>query len=37
MNESPPIAEKDEPLRYDIRLLGRILGDTARACWREFT
>ncbi|MBY0510723.1 MAG: phosphoenolpyruvate carboxylase [Rhodospirillaceae bacterium] len=23
-------AEKDEPLRYDIRLLGRILGDTVR-------
>ncbi|HYR66311.1 MAG TPA: phosphoenolpyruvate carboxylase, partial [Reyranella sp.] len=24
-------AEKDLPLRYDIRLLGRILGDTVRA------
>ena len=24
-------AEKDSPLRYDIRLLGRILGDTVRA------
>src|SRR5882724_182654 len=24
-------AEKDAPLRYDIRLLGRILGDTVRA------
>jgi len=24
-------SEKDEPLRYDIRLLGRILGDTVRA------
>ena len=24
-------AEKDEPLRYDVRLLGRILGDTVRA------
>ena len=23
--------EKDAPLRYDIRLLGRILGDTVRA------
>ena len=23
--------EKDLPLRYDIRLLGRILGDTVRA------
>ena len=23
--------EKDIPLRYDIRLLGRILGDTVRA------
>ncbi len=32
MNETPPITEKDEPLRYDIRLLGRILGDTVRAC-----
>jgi len=29
---SPPDAgEKDLPLRYDIRLLGRILGDTVRA------
>ena len=25
-----PSAEKDEPLRYDIRLLGRILGETIR-------
>jgi phosphoenolpyruvate carboxylase len=24
-------APKDAPLRYDIRLLGRILGDTVRA------
>ena len=24
-------SEKDAPLRYDIRLLGRILGDTIRA------
>ncbi|MBM3597430.1 MAG: phosphoenolpyruvate carboxylase [Alphaproteobacteria bacterium] len=24
-------ADKDQPLRYDIRLLGRILGDTVRA------
>ena len=23
-------SEKDAPLRYDIRLLGRILGDTVR-------
>jgi phosphoenolpyruvate carboxylase len=23
-------SEKDAPLRYDIRLLGRILGDTIR-------
>ena len=23
--------EKDAPLRYDIRLLGRILGDTVRS------
>ena len=23
--------DKDLPLRYDIRLLGRILGDTVRA------
>jgi phosphoenolpyruvate carboxylase len=26
-----PAAAKDEPLRDDIRLLGRILGDTVRA------
>src|SRR5262245_26086866 len=25
------MSEKDEPLRFDIRLLGRILGDTIRA------
>jgi len=24
-------ADKDAPLRYDIRLLGRILGETVRA------
>jgi len=24
-------SKKDVPLRYDIRLLGRILGDTVRA------
>src|SRR5260221_4845153 len=29
-NHSEP-PEKDLPLRYDIRLLGRILGDTVRA------
>ncbi len=32
-NESPDIAEipdKDLPLRNDIRLLGRILGETLR-------
>jgi phosphoenolpyruvate carboxylase len=28
---APPLDEKDAPLRYDIRLLGRILGDTVRA------
>ena len=28
--ETPDAAPKDEPLRYDIRLLGRILGDTVR-------
>lgn len=27
----PDMPEKDAPLRYDIRLLGRILGDTVRA------
>ncbi|HEX9463001.1 MAG TPA: phosphoenolpyruvate carboxylase [Alphaproteobacteria bacterium] len=27
----PETAEKDSPLRYDIRLLGRILGETVRA------
>jgi phosphoenolpyruvate carboxylase len=27
----PDAPEKDAPLRYDIRLLGRILGDTVRA------
>jgi phosphoenolpyruvate carboxylase len=33
MNRLEPAetAEKDAPLRYDIRLLGRILGDTVRA------
>ncbi len=28
---SSAISQKDEPLRYDIRLLGRILGETVRA------
>ncbi|CAN5911138.1 phosphoenolpyruvate carboxylase [soil metagenome] len=27
---SPEMSEKDLPLRYDVRLLGRILGDTVR-------
>ena len=33
MDRSDPTEtpEKDAPLRYDIRLLGRILGDTVRA------
>lgn len=32
MDRLDPIepTEKDAPLRYDIRLLGRILGDTVR-------
>ena len=34
MNEplaaAPPAADKDQPLREDIRLLGRLLGDTLR-------
>src|SRR5262245_29251759 len=29
--DPPDATEKDAPLRYDIRLLGRILGDTVRA------
>jgi phosphoenolpyruvate carboxylase len=29
--EAQPAIDKDEPLRYDIRLLGRILGATVRA------
>jgi phosphoenolpyruvate carboxylase len=31
METSPQQPDKDAPLRYDIRLLGRILGDTVRA------
>jgi phosphoenolpyruvate carboxylase len=31
MDEPRPTTHKDAPLRYDIRLLGRILGDTVRA------
>ncbi|MGO8917218.1 MAG: phosphoenolpyruvate carboxylase [Stellaceae bacterium] len=31
METSTQAADKDAPLRYDIRLLGRILGDTVRA------
>ena len=33
MDRLDPIepTEKDAPLRYDVRLLGRILGDTVRA------
>jgi phosphoenolpyruvate carboxylase len=30
LTQEPPVAEKDQPLREDIRLLGRILGDTVR-------
>ena len=29
--DAEKIADKDASLRYDIRLLGRILGDTVRA------
>ncbi|PIV76926.1 MAG: hypothetical protein COW56_00430, partial [Rhodocyclales bacterium CG17_big_fil_post_rev_8_21_14_2_50_68_7] len=29
-NDTPGAADKDSPLREDIRLLGRILGDTLR-------
>jgi phosphoenolpyruvate carboxylase len=31
MDEPRPTTYKDAPLRYDIRLLGRILGETVRA------
>jgi phosphoenolpyruvate carboxylase len=31
MDQPPDIPDKDLPLRDDIRLLGRILGDTVRA------
>ena len=31
METPTPNADKDAPLRYDIRLLGRILGETVRA------
>jgi len=31
MNANPPASDKDQPLREDIRLLGRLLGDTVRA------
>lgn len=30
MTDSMPDSHKDEPLRHDIRLLGRLLGDTVR-------
>jgi phosphoenolpyruvate carboxylase len=30
MDETPEATDKDGPLRYDIRLLGRILGETVR-------
>ncbi len=30
MNQPLPAADKDQPLRDDIRLLGRLLGDTVR-------
>ena len=30
MQEPKQNADKDAPLRYDIRLLGRILGETVR-------
>ena len=31
MANTPQTSDKDAPLRYDIRLLGRILGETVRA------
>ena len=31
MSTTPPTADDDAPLREDIRLLGRVLGDTLRA------
>ena len=31
LSNEAEVPEKDAPLRYDIRLLGRILGDTVRA------
>jgi phosphoenolpyruvate carboxylase len=31
MSRNQSAADKDAPLRYDIRLLGRILGDTVRS------
>ena len=31
MSEHHPSEDKDLPLRDDIRLLGRVLGDTVRA------
>src|ERR1700732_823234 len=31
MEKSDQTTDKDAPLRYDIRLLGRILGETVRA------
>jgi phosphoenolpyruvate carboxylase len=30
MDDPQQTADKDEPLRYDVRLLGRILGETVR-------
>ena len=30
MNANPPVSDKNQPLRDDIRLLGRLLGDTVR-------
>ena len=31
MDDPQQTADKDQPLRYDVRLLGRILGETVRA------
>jgi phosphoenolpyruvate carboxylase len=31
MSRNQSAADKDAPLGYDIRLLGRILGDTVRS------
>ena len=36
MEKSDQTSDKDAPLRYDIRLLGRILGETVRAQEGDF-